>query len=224
MDKDTRHIQHEYDEELTQLHDRVREMTGKVETIIANAIKSLIEKDVGLAKRNMDADTEVDRYEIDIDRLCLVILATRQPVARDLRFIATAFKIVTDLERISDLAVGISSRAIELADLPQPKTYQDIPRMAELTQSMIHKAITAYLDEDTELAHEVCAMDDEVDELYRRVVRDLLPIMSTNREFVEPGFHVQTIAKLLERMGDHATNIAEQVVFMVEAKDIRHSG
>jgi phosphate transport system protein len=224
MDRGARHIFHKYDEELSELYDRLILMSAKVEAMISDAIRALVERDPELGGRTMDADGEVDRDEVYIDQLCLTILSRRQPVARDLRFIVTAYKIVTDLERVADCAVGISSRAIKLSALPQLKPYEDIPRMAELAKSMIHDVIEAFLNGDADKAREVCGRDDEMDELYHRIQVDLLPFMTASESAIEAGFYVQAVGRLLERIGDHATNIAEQVVFMVEARDIRHMG
>ncbi|HDS30786.1 MAG TPA: phosphate signaling complex protein PhoU [Firmicutes bacterium] len=224
MENIEKHTSHRYDQELEELYSRLIAMGAKVEKMISDSIDALVNRDVELANKVVESDDEIDSDEVYIDKLCLSILATRQPVARDLRFITTAFKIVTDLERIADCAVGISTRSIKLSSLPQVKPYEDIPRMAELAKSMIREVIDAFLNGDTDKAREVCGRDGEIDELNHRVIKDLLPFMIADESTIKAGFYIQAVAKLLERIGDHATNIAEQVVFMVEARDIRHSG
>ena len=156
--------------------------------------------------------------------LCLQVLARWQPMASDLRFITTALKMVTDLERIGDLAVNISERALELNAQAPLKPYEDIPKMAQLVRTMVSSAIDAFVQQNEELARSVHAQDDEVDELYDQVFSDVLELMIRDPSNVHRGIHVQSVAKWLERVGDHATNLAEEVVYMVRGKDIRHVG
>jgi len=145
-------------------------------------------------------------------------------MASDLRFITLALKMVTDLERIGDLAVNIAERAIDLAAFPQVKPWEDMPRMADIVESMVRDAIDAFVRGDAEKARSVIARDDEVDDLYTRVFRDVLEIMIARPEVIEPGIHVQSVTKWLERIADHSTNLAEQVIFMIKGKDVRHLG
>ena len=216
------HTDRVYENELKTLRERLLRMAGRVEQMIADSVRSLVEQDVQLARRTIEADCLVDRAEVETDELCLVILAKRQPVASDLRFITLSLKMVTDLERIGDLAVNICERAIDLGREPPLKPWVDVPRMASIAQGMVRDAIDAFVAGDADRAQSVVDRDDELDELYTRVFRELLSTMLHDGSKVERGIHAQSVAKWLERMGDHATNLAEQVVFMVKGKDIRH--
>lgn len=217
-----RHTDREYDNELQRLRERILRMAGRVEQMIADSVRALVEQDVQLARQTILADRLVDRAEMETDELCLVILAKRQPVASDLRFITLSLKMVTDLERIGDLAVNICERAIDLGNEPPLKPWVDVPRMASIVQAMVRDAIDAFVAGDAERAQSVVDRDPALDELYGRVFRELLAAMLDDGSKVERGIHAQSVAKWLERMGDHATNLAEQVVFMVKGKDIRH--
>jgi phosphate transport system protein len=216
------HTDREYEGELRKLRERLLKMAGRVEEMIADSVKALVERDLGLARRTIEADHLVNRAEVETDELCLVILAKRQPVASDLRFITLSLKMVTDLERIGDLAVNICERVIDLGEEPPLKPWVDVPRMASIVQAMVRDAIDAFVAGDAERAQSVIDRDRNLDELYIRVFRELLSAMLDDASKVERGIHAQSIAKWLERMGDHATNLAEQVVFMVKGKDIRH--
>jgi phosphate transport system protein len=216
------HTDREYESELKKLRERLLRMAGRVEEMIANSVKALVEQDVELARQTIEADRFVDRAEVETDELCLVILAKRQPVASDLRFITLSLKMVTDLERIGDLAVNICERAIDLGLEPPLKPWVDVPRMASIVQAMVRDAIDAFVAGDAQRAQSVIDRDASLDELYIRVFRELLSAMLNDGSKVERGIHAQSVAKWLERMGDHATNLAEQVVFMVKGKDIRH--
>ncbi|VDB00448.1 Phosphate transport system regulatory protein PhoU [Olavius algarvensis spirochete endosymbiont] len=218
------HTDRMYETELRRLRELILLMAGKVEKMIAQSVKALVDHDIGLANDTIEADHQVNHDEIKSDELCLIILAKRQPMALDLRFITLALKMVTDLERIGDLAVNIAERVTDLgSELLLPKLYVDIPRMAAIVQSMIRDAIDAFVAGDVEKAHDVVDRDDEVDELYTRIFRELLGIMRDESK-VKHGMHIQSVAKVLERMADHCTNLAEQVIFMVKGKDIRHIG
>lgn len=199
-------------------------MASRVEEMISTSVRAVTERDPELARKTISIDRQVNADEVSTDEMCLLILAKRQPVAGDLRFVTLALKMVTDLERIGDLAVSISERAIQLATEPNIKPYDDIPKMAVVVQAMVRGAIDAFVSRDADKAKAVIARDDEVDELYHKVFRELLAVMTKDASLVERGIHVQSVAKYLERMGDHSTNLAEQVVFMVEAIDIRHAG
>jgi len=216
------HTDREYENELKKLRERLLRMAGRVEEMIADSVRALVEQDVPLARRTIEADHLVDRAEVEVDELCLVILAKRQPMASDLRFITLSLKMVTDLERIGDLAVNICERAIDLDQDPPLKPWVDVPRMANIVQAMVRDAIDAFVAGDAERAQSVVERDASLDELYTRVFRELLSTMLHDGSKVERGIHAQSVAKWLERMGDHATNLAEQVVFMVKGKDIRH--
>ena len=216
------HTDREYESELKRLRERLLKMAGRVEQMIADSVQALVERDVELARQTIDADHLVNRAEVEADELCLVILAKRQPVASDLRFITLALKMVTDLERIGDLAVNICERVIDLGQDPPLKPWVDVPNMAGIVQGMVRDAIDAFVAGDADRAQSVIERDHALDELYTRVFRELLSAMLNDASKVERGIHAQSVAKWLERMGDHATNLAEQVVFMVKGKDIRH--
>ena len=216
------HTDREYENDLKKLRESLLKMAGRVEEMIANSVKALVERDIELARRTIAADHLVNRAEVETDELCLVILAKRQPVASDLRFITLSLKMVTDLERIGDLAVNICERAIDLGQDAPLKPWVDVPRMAAIVQAMVRDSIDAFVAGDADRAQSVIERDRELDELYIRVFRELLSAMLSNTSVVERGIHAQSVAKWLERMGDHATNLAEQVVFMVKGKDIRH--
>ncbi len=218
------HTDRQYEEELGQLRQRLLEMGGLVEKQIANAVRALTTRDVPLAEDTIRKDDAVNAFDVEIDDLCLRLLALRQPAARDLRFITTALKITTDLERIGDRAVSISERAIELASEPPLKPYIDIPRMAEISSGMLRRSLDAFVREDAELALDVCRSDDEVDQLNSQIFRELLSFMIEDPRAIGRSMRILFVSKYLERIADHATNIAEMVVFMVKGKSIRHAG
>ena len=216
------HTDREYEHDLRQLREQLLVMGSRVEAIIGDSIKALLERDTALANRTMEADPLVDRMEVELDELCLQIFARRQPVASDLRFITLVLKVVTDLERIADLAVNICERVVELGTEPQLKPYVDIPRMGEEVQSMLREVLDAFVAKDAERARKVIERDQVVDALYGQVFRELLTFMMENAHNVYRATRLQSIAKYLERMGDHTTNLAEMVIFMVEGRDVRH--
>jgi phosphate transport system protein len=218
------HTDHEYESELRKLRDQLLYMGAKVEEMIASSIKALVERDSDLARRMMEFDTEIDRLEVDTDDLCLRILARRQPVASDLRAITIAMKMVTDLERIGDLGVNICERVVELSSEPPLKPYMDLPKMSEIAQGMVRDALDAFVNRDAERAQEVIEHDGTVDVYYGQIFRELLTYMMEDVRNIYRATRLQSIAKYLERIGDHATNLAEMVVFMVKGKDIRHLG
>jgi len=213
-----------YAEELRVVRERLLRMAGRVENMIEQSMKALVERDAELAKATIICDHDVNQDEIDLDALCLDLLARRQPMASDLRFIILTMKMVTDLERIADLAVNICERAIDLAHKKAIGPYQNIPHMAVLVRSMIHDAIDAFVERDVEKARMVISLDDEVDELYHVVFRALLNVMRDDTTVVHRGIKLQSVAKYLERIGDHATNLAEQIIHMIEGTDVRHEG
>ncbi|HEX7478083.1 MAG TPA: phosphate signaling complex protein PhoU [Polyangiales bacterium] len=218
------HTDREYEEQLQSLRERLLKMAGVVEQMIVNAVRATLDGNKDLARETIERDTVVNRLEVESDELCLLILAKRQPLASDLRFVTLSLKMVTDLERIGDLAVNICERAIELPDAPQVWPWDKIERMSRAVRMMIRDAIEAFVDRDVDKAQNVHAQDDQVDKLYWAVFREVLDVMRKQPDSVQDGIHVQSIAKFLERMGDHATNLAEQVVFMIKGKDIRHMG
>jgi phosphate transport system protein len=219
-----RHTDREFENELQQLRERLLLMAGRVEQMIAASVKALVERDLDQAARTIAADQRVNLDEMETDELCLEILARRQPMASDLRFIALALKMVTDLERIGDLAVNVCERVIDLGTDPPIKPYEDIPVLATLVQSMVRDAVDALVERDAVKARSVVGRDGQVDRLYSQVFRHVLDVMLVDNTRVQPGIHLQSVCKYLERMADHATNLAEEVVFLVEGRDIRHVG
>jgi len=218
------HTSKNYEMELADLKDRILHLGGTVEEMIGSAMRALVDRDSILARKVMKSDPEVDSGELEIDHLCLNLLALRQPAGSDLRFIATALKIVTDLERIGDLAVNIAERAIELNEEPPLKPYIDIPRMASSVRSMVRRALDAFVAKDAKNARAVLLADDAVDDLNVQLFRELLTYMIEEPRNVSRALRITFIAKYLERIGDHATNIAQMVIFMCEGRDVRHPG
>jgi phosphate transport system protein len=218
------HTDREYDNQLRQVRDKLLLMAGHVEAMIANSVKALVERDLALAQRTIANDHKVNQTEVETDELCLLILAKRQPMASDLRFITLALKMVTDLERIGDLAVNICERAIDLSAEPPLRSHDDIVRVADIVQSMVRDAIDAFVRGDDKKAEQVIARDDEVDELYHQIFRDILAMMLKDSSAIQRGIHMQSVAKWLERIADHSTNLAELVIFMIKGKDVRHLG
>jgi phosphate transport system protein len=217
------HFSRIYDTELYEIREKLLEMGGKVEMMINNAMKSLVERDSELAERTIEFDHEINHLEVEIDERCLVVLATRQPAARDLRFITLALKIVTDLERIGDQCSAVAKRALELNQEPPLKPYIDLPRMAHWAAVMVKEALDAFVRGDAELALKVCNDDQFVDDLNEQIQRELLTFMMEEPETISRAIKINYISKCIERIADHATNIAEMVIFMVKGKDIRHT-
>jgi phosphate transport system protein len=218
------HTDRSYEEELGKLREELLFMGAKVESMVAASVRAFTERDYDLARRTIECDHEINRLEVEIDGFCLSILARRQPVASDLRFLTSSLKFVTDLERIGDLAVNISERTIELAPDPPQRSYPNLGRMADSVQSMVHDALDAFVASDPAKAQWVIEQDRMVDSLYAQLFHEVLVLMMDDRSAIHRGMGVQAIAKHLERIGDHATNLAEQVVFMAKGRDIRHQG
>lgn len=216
------HIDRHFEEELQELRHLLLEMGGLVEQQIADAMRSLVGRDDEFARLVIERDRTVNRMDVQIDELCLRLLALHQPAARDLRLITTALKITTDLERAGDMAENICERAIELCREPQLKPLIDLPRMAAIAQGMLRQALDAFVREDADLALQVCHQDDEVDQLTDQVMRELLTFMLEDPHTISRALRLIFVAKYLERLADHATNIAEMVIFMVKGKSIRH--
>ncbi len=220
------HTSQQYEAELQALKDRLLTMGGRCETLIRQAMRALAKQNASLAQQVEDTDREINRDEVDIDELAIRILALRQPVGRDLRFLLTALKAVVDLERIGDEAVNVAERAGELArDMgsPQPDTKQ-LEVMAQITVDMLHEALEAYVEGDAERARCVLLQDDQVDDLYGHSLRASMAFMTAHPSRVASGMAVASCAKYLERIADHATNVAEMVVYMVRGIDVRHRG
>ncbi len=218
----TEHTDKRYEEELKKLREEILYMGGMVEDQIQKAIKSLVERDSGLAEVIIERDHEVNRLDVEIDELCIKLLALHQPAGRDLRFITTGLKITTDLERVGDMAVNVCERALELNQEAQLKPYIDIPRMARIAQRMIRESLDAFVREDTELALKVCKNDEEVDQLNSQIFREVVTFMIEDPHTINRAIKISSISKYLERIADHATNIAEMVIFMAKGKSIRH--
>lgn len=216
------HTDRHFDEELRQLHHKLLEMGGLVEKQIASATEALVQRDDNLARATIARDGTVNRLDVEIDDLCLRLLALHQPAARDLRLITTALKITTDMERIGDMAVNICERALELNQEPPLKPFIDIPRMVEIALGMLRECLNAFVNEDVELALKVCRDDDQIDGITHQVFRELLSYMIEDPHTISRGIRLMFVAKYIERIADHATNIAEMVVFMVRGKSIRH--
>ena len=217
------HMSSQFDAELGEIRMRLLEMGGKVELMIANSVKSLVERDSALAERTIALDAEINRMEVEIDQKCLHLLALRQPAARDLRFVTLALKIVTDLERIGDQCTSISKQALQLNREPQLKPYIDLPRMADAASNAVKDALDAFVRADVATAVRICSDDKLVDELNDQLQRELLTFMMEDSSTIERAMRITSISKFLERIADHATNIAEMVIFMVEGRDVRHS-
>ncbi|HOW53996.1 MAG TPA: phosphate signaling complex protein PhoU [Syntrophorhabdaceae bacterium] len=217
------HIYKTFDLELKELKEKLLHEGGLVEKSINNAIKALLERNSELAAKVIEDDPAINSIEVEIDEFCLKLLALRQPAARDLRFITTAIKINYDLERIGDMAVNICERVQELNQEPQLKPYIDLPMMAETVQFMLKESLDAFVKEDVALARKVTRDDKKVDQFLDQIFRELLTYMMQDMRTISRATRVLFISKYLERMADHAVNIAELVIFLVEGKIIRHS-
>ena len=210
------------EEDFRKLREDLLSMAALTQTAIHNSVMSLIARDQQLARDVIEGDKRINTLDVQIDEECINLLALRQPMGRDLRFITTAMKITTDLERIADNAVNIAERALELDTEPLLKPYVDIPRMSEIAQNMVKRAIDAFLNEDTEAAIQVIKQDDEIDDLNDSVLKELAFIMTQDPSTVSRAMKLSYVSKYLERIGDHATNIAEMVVYMAKGRIIRH--
>jgi phosphate transport system protein len=211
-----------FQRELEEVKEQLLKMAVLVEEGINTAVQCLVKRDSGLAQKTFDGEDKINRMEIKIEDTCLKLLALRQPVAADLRFITSTMKIITDLERMGDQAVNIVERAISLNQEPQLKPYIDIPRIAEITQSMVKDVLDAFVNRDSKLARSVCERDDDVDGLNDQVFRELLTYMISDPKTTTRAVHLMIVCRCLERIADHATNIAEDVIFMVDGRVIKH--
>ena len=216
-------MQRHFHEELEALKQTLLAMGGLVEDQIRRVMKALLERDDVMAQEVIERDRQVNTYDVEVDEQCVSLLALYQPAAGDLRFITTAMKIVTDLERIGDQAVNIAQRVLELNREPQLKPYIDLPRMADRAQRMVKESLDAFVARDTELARRVCGEDAEVDALKEQIFRELLTFMMEDARTIPRAIRLILISRFLERVADHATNIAEMVVYLVEGKMVRHT-
>ena len=217
-DRVVRHFQ----EELEQLKNRLLEMGGLAEERVRTAVEGLVARDMALVERVLGGDGPINQLHIEIDNRCFTLLALHQPMAVDLRAIVSAVKINTDLERVGDLAINIAEAVTRYLQHPPVKELIDIPRMARVAQAMLRDALDAFVRRDTALAEAVLNQDDELDGLKTQVFRELLTYMLQSPATIEPALDLILISRHLERIGDHATNIAEDVIFMVSARDVRH--
>jgi len=209
-------------EELNNLKELIIKMAGLVEASIRDSVRSLTDRDSALAHEIIENDRKINAFDVRIDEECIRLLALKQPMAKDLRYITTAMKVTTDLERIADNAVNIAERALELNEEPILKPYIDIPKMRNIAQGMIRDVIEAFVTENKKLATEVIMRDDEVDELNAMVLSELVFIMTQDPRTVSRAMKVSYVSKYLERIADHITNIAEMIIYMVEGRIIRH--
>ena len=218
MERAVRHFQ----EELEALQARLLEMGGLAEERVRAAIQGLVTRDPGVIEKVLRGDEPINELHIEIDNRCFTLLALHQPMATDLRAIVSAVKINTDLERVGDLAVNIAEAATRYAMHPPVKRLIDIPQMGDIAQAMLHDALDSFVRRDIRLAQQVLDQDDLLDALKTQVFRELLTYMLHDPGTVEPALDLILISRHLERIGDHATNIAEDVIFMVSARDVRH--
>lgn len=213
-----RHFEHDLEE----LKERLLWMAGLAERAVHQAVQAVFQKDEALATRVLEEEKTINEMQIEIDDRVMQLVALQQPMAVDLRFILSASRINNDLERIGDQAVNIAQSALRILRHPQVKPYVDLPRMSELAEGMVRDSLNALVHRDADLAKSVLIRDDEVDHLRDQIFRELLTYMMENSAVVFPAFELVLVTKNLERIGDHATNIAEDVIYMVAGRDVRH--
>jgi len=211
-----------FQDELEQLKTRLLEMGGLAEEQVRLAVKGLVQRDRDLIARVLTGDDPLNALHIEVDNRCFTLLALHQPMAVDLRAIVAAVKINTDLERVGDLAINIAEAGQRYVAHAPVKKLIDIPRMATIAQSMLRDALDAFVRRDTALAQNVLNQDDALDALKTQIFRELLTYMLADPSTIEPALDLILVSRHLERIGDHATNIAEDVIFMVSARDVRH--
>lgn len=218
------HISRHFDEQLDLVKQTILRMAAMVEEAVDRSVRAVLQRDTRLARQVIDGDPYVDELELEIDNASLELLALRQPMARDLRFIATALKIVKDLERVGDLAVDIAERTETLDRDLEPEVLPTYREMADAARKMLRDSLDAFVHRDAALARRVLLADDTVDRLHERLTADLVAQMVKDPGCIARGSNLMFVAKYLERVGDHSSNIAEMVIFMVEGLDVRHSG
>ncbi|MGE5247141.1 MAG: phosphate signaling complex protein PhoU [Verrucomicrobiota bacterium] len=219
-----KHISEHFSEQLAGIRERVLRMGGLAEQMTRRVIQALVQRDASLLAEVRSMETQVNQLHIDIDEAALELIALRQPAAGDLRFIAAAMKINTDMERIGDQAINILQCAEALLAVPPLKPLIDIPRMAEIAQEMLKDALDAFVNADDDLAYRTILRDDEVDQLKDQVFRELLTYMMADPSTIPRAMDLILVSRHLERIADHATNICEDVIFMAKGKDVRHQG
>ena len=212
----------QFEEDLKSLKQQLLKMAAKAETMIHLSMQALVQRDKSLAAELPDLEENVNRLQLDVDDRCFKLLALRQPMAHDLRFIVAAGKISSDLERIGDLTININENTKVLLEFPELKPLIDIPKMADLSRQMVRDSLDAFVEEDASKARATVMRDDEVDALKNQVFREVLTYMISDPQTIQVGMQLILVSRHLERIADHATNIAEDVVYLVEAKDIRH--
>ncbi|HEY6228936.1 MAG TPA: phosphate signaling complex protein PhoU [Verrucomicrobiae bacterium] len=215
----TRH----FDQDLAALKQKLLTMASHAESALANGIKALVDRNDKMARQVIDDDSIIDQLEIEIDEMSIALLALQGPIASDLRLIAVAMKISHDLERVGDEATTVARRTIELSQEPQLKPYVDIPRMANLAMEMMDQGLDAFVNHNSEKARNVIPRDKEVDAINRQLHRELVSFMIEKPATITRCLNLMVISKSIERIADHAKNIAEEVVYLYEGRDIRHS-
>ncbi len=216
------HTSKQYEQQLRTVKEKLLLMSHRAEMAIADATRALVERRPSLAEHVIDDDDELDRLELEVDDMCFEILAREQPVASDLRFIATAIKIVGDIERIGDNGVNIARRALEIMTEPELDPIIDVPVMARAAQRILKESLDAFVNEDAELAERAIESDSYINDVSEQMFRELLTYMLEDPSTVSRALRLMFVARNLERVGDHAANIAEMVVFLVRGEDIRH--
>ncbi len=216
------HTDKAYEAELGALREQLLAMGGLVEAAMAQSVRAVVERDAPLAEQVKIRDRQINRMEVEIDGACRRLLALRQPAASDLRFITTVLKIVTDLERMGDLAVNIAERAVDLAQAPALRPMHDLGRLASLSEGQLATALDAFVTGDVEKAEQVMQGDEHLDTLYLKIFNDLLVLMMEDPRSIRRATSLMFVAKHMERFGDHATNLAEMVIYMVRGTDVRH--
>lgn len=211
------------DRELEGLRDRVLLLGGETETALQRAMYALVERDSSTAQEVLKGDDAIDQLEVEIDRLCVDVIALRQPAARDLRFVISVAKITPILERIADHACNIARAALDLNDEPEFKSYVDLSRMAEQASNMLHASLDAFTSNDADAARRVIERDDEIDDIYNRLFHDLIDMMVSEPNTTTRAARLLFVAKHIERIGDYVTDICELTVYMAEAAFIKHS-
>lgn len=215
-------MERKFDSDLTSLKEKLLRMASLAEETISLAVRSLKDRNENLADKVFVIEKEVNRLDVEIDQECMSLLALQQPMAGDLRFITSVMKSSVELERISDLSINIVERTLILLKSPILKPLIDIPHMASVAQKMVSDAVDAFVNRDDELARDVCRRDDEVDELYDQIFRELLTYMMQDTSNIARAVDLLLISRHLERIADHATNIGEDVIYYVKGKTIKH--
>jgi phosphate transport system protein len=215
-------VERHFQQELESLKERLLLMGGRAESIVAKAVRALERRDADLAREVFGDDRVIDRMENDIEERCAVLFATQQPMATDLRFLMSALKISNDLERVGDHAVNIAGSAARLSAEPPFRPLTDVLRMAELARAMLHESLDAFVRRDGTAARQLVRRDDQVDAVNRQIFRELLRFMAEQPDTVGPAMDLVLVARNLERVADLATNVAEEVVFVAEARIIKH--